>query len=214
LPRSSWFGPASLSGFRAVKYATGPQVYWPYGQVVDQDPGFVIRTAGDPASLIDPLRRATSRVNAETIVAQARPMTSMLAASIADRRFIQILLAIFAALALALASIGIYGLVAFWVAQRTHEVGIRVALGASAGSVFRMVLMQTALPTGIGIAAGLGPAGLLTPLLASQIYGVTARDPIAFGAAALALGTLSMVAALLPARRALHIDPIAALRQE
>jgi putative ABC transport system permease protein len=194
--------------------ATGPQVYWPYGQVVDQDPGFVIRAASDPASLIDPLRRAMARVNAETIVVRAQPMTSMLAASIADRRFIQILLAIFAALALALASIGIYGMMAFWVAQRTQELGIRVALGASAGGVFRLVLLQTALPTGIGIAAGLGAAGLLTPLLASQIYGVTARDPIAFGAAALALGALSMLAALLPARRALHIDPIAALRQE
>jgi putative ABC transport system permease protein len=194
--------------------STGPQVYWPYGQVVDQNPGFVMRASGDPASLTEPLRRATARVNAETIVVQVQPMTTILAASIADRRFIQILLAIFAALALALASIGIYGLVAFWVAQRTQEVGIRVALGASSGEVFRMVLVQTALPTGIGIAAGLGAAGLLTPLLASQIYGVTARDPIAFGAAALALGMLSTLAALLPARRAVRVDPIAALRQE
>lgn len=194
--------------------AAGPQVYWPYGQVVDQNPGFVIRTAAEPASLVDPLRRIISRVNAETIVVRAQPMAGVLAASIADRRFIQILLAVFATLALALASIGIYGLVGFWVAQRTQEVGIRVALGAAAGEVFRMVLMQTALPTGIGIAVGLGAAGLLTPLLASQIYGVTARDPLAFGAAAVALGALSTLASLLPARRALRIDPIVALRQE
>jgi putative ABC transport system permease protein len=192
----------------------GPQVYWPYGAISTQDPGYVIRAAGNPTGLVTEVRRAIAAINPETIVVQAMPMREMLSATIADRSFVELLLAVFAALALLLASIGIYGVVAFWVTQRTQEIGVRVALGASARSVFRLVLAQTAAPVVAGIAVGLTAAFLLTPLLATQIFGVTPRDPIAFTAAAFVLGAVAMAAALFPARRALRIDPAVALRQE
>ena len=141
-------------------------------------------------------------------------MDAMLAGSVADRRFTQILLMIFAALAMVLAAIGIYGVVAFWVAQRTQEIGVRVALGARAESIFRLLLLQTMVPVGAGLAVGVVAAGMLTPYLASQIYGVTARDPWTLGAAAVLLGLVAAVASVLPARRALRIDPMVALREE
>src|SRR5262249_13084773 len=142
----------------------GPQVYWPYGQISTQDPGYVIRAAGNPAGLVTELRRAIAAVNSGTIVVQAAPMREMLSATVADRSFVETLRAAFAGLALLLASVGIYGVVAFWVTQRTQEIGVRVALGASARSVFRLVLAQTAAPIAAGIAVGLTAAFLLTPL--------------------------------------------------
>jgi putative ABC transport system permease protein len=113
-----------------------------------------------------------------------------------------------------LAAVGIYGVVAFWVAPRTQEIGVRVALGATAENIFRLLLLQTTIPVGLGLALGLAAAGMLTPYLASQIYGVTARDPWTLGGAAVLLGVVAAVASLLPARRALRIDPMTALRQE
>jgi putative ABC transport system permease protein len=141
-------------------------------------------------------------------------MEDMLRSSVVDRRFTQILLSVFATLAVILAAVGIYGVVAFWVAQRTQEIGVRVALGATAENILRLLLLQSTLPVGLGLVLGLPVALMLTPYLSSQIYGVTARDPWTLGAAAILLGLVGAAASLLPARRALRIDPIAALRQE
>ena len=113
-----------------------------------------------------------------------------------------------------LAAVGIYGVVAFWVAQRTQEIGVRVALGATAENIFRLLFLQTALPVGLGMVLGLVAAAMLTPYLSSEIYGVTARDPWTLGAAAILLGLVATFASLLPARRARRIDPMAALRED
>ena len=191
-----------------------PEVYWPFEVYGFQEPAFLVRTASDPAKFIAPLRKLAHNADPGGVVLHAQTMDAMLAGSVADRRFTQILLMIFAALAMVLAAIGIYGVVAFWVAQRTQEIGVRVALGARAENIFRLLFLQTMVPVGLGLVVGLVAAGMLTPYLASQIYGVTARDPWTLGAAALLLGLVAAVASVLPARRALRIDPMVALRQE
>jgi len=190
-----------------------PQVYWPYGQILSQEFGMVIRAA-NPESLIQPLRRAIAAVDADTVLEQAETVDHMLSTSLADRRFMEVLLGIFASLALLLASIGVYGVVAFSVAQRTQEIGIRIALGASGSSVFRLVLRQTLLPVGAGLAVGLASAASLAPLLSTQIHGITPRDPAAIAGSLAVLAVVAAAAAMAPARRALRIDPIEAMRQE
>ena len=191
-----------------------PEVYWPFEAFGFQEPAFMVRTASDPAKLISPLRKAMQNSDPGGVILHSQTMEEMLASTVSDRRFTQILLSVFAALAMVLAAVGIYGVVAFWVAQRTQEIGVRVALGATAENIFRLLLLQTTVPVGAGLVLGLAAAGMLTPYLASQIYGVTARDPWTLGGAAVLLGAVAAVASILPARRALRIDPMTALRQE
>ncbi len=193
---------------------SSPEVYWPFEALPAHEPAFMIRTASDPSRLISPLRKLVQGADAEGVILHSETMEDMLRSSIVDRRFTQILLSAFATLAVVLAAVGIYGVVAFWVAQRTQEIGVRVALGATAENIFRLLLLQSALPVGLGLVLGLPVAAMLTPYLSSQIYGVTARDPWTLGAAAILLGLVGAAASLLPARRALRIVPIAALRQE
>jgi putative ABC transport system permease protein len=191
-----------------------PEVYWPFEAFGFQEPAFVVRTISDPTKLVLPLRKALQSTDPGGVVLNSQTMENMLAGSVSDRRFTQILLSVFATLAMVLAAVGIYGVVAFWVAQRTQEIGVRLALGAGHEDIFRLLLLQTTFPVGLGLVLGLLAAAVLTPYLSSQIYGVTARDPWTLGAAAIWLGLVGALASLLPARRALRIDPMTALRQE
>jgi putative ABC transport system permease protein len=193
---------------------TSPEVYWPLEVMPFQEPAFVIRTAADPSKMILPLRRIMQSADPAGVILHSAPIENDLANSVSDRRFTQILLSVFAGLAVLLAAIGIYGVVAFWVAQRTQEIGLRVALGANAENIFRLLLLQTTIPVVSGLGLGLLAAAMLTPYLSGQIFGVTARDPWTLGAAAILLGLVGACASLLPARRALRIDPMTALRQE
>jgi predicted permease len=197
-----------LAGFAS------PEVYWPFETMPVQEAAFVIRTAADPSKMILPLRRVMQNADPAGVILHSAPVERDLASSVSDRRFTQILLSVFAGLAVILAAVGIYGVVAFWVAQRTQEIGLRVALGANAENIFRLLLWQTTIPVGLGLGLELLAAAMLTPYLSSQIFGVTARDPWTLGAAAILLGLVGACASLLPARRALRIDPMAALRQE
>jgi putative ABC transport system permease protein len=190
-----------------------PQVYWPYGQIASREVGFVIR-AGAPDAVAGSLPRVLAAVDANVIFEFARPISDLLAESVAGRRFVELLLSMFAALALTLASIGIYGLVGFSVARRTHEIGVRVALGASAANVFRLVLADTLVPVGAGVAGGLAAAMALSPLLTSQLYGVAPHDPTALSSAAILLAAVAACAAILPVSRALRISPLVAIREE
>jgi putative ABC transport system permease protein len=141
-------------------------------------------------------------------------MTKLVSDASAERRFSLLLLTLFAGLALLLSSIGIYGVMAYSTTQRRHEIGIRLALGAGTGDVLGLVVGQGMRLVGIGLLIGLTGAWLLSRVLTSQLYGVSARDPLTYVAVALVLGVVALAASYLPARRALSVDPMTSLRSE
>ena len=141
-------------------------------------------------------------------------MTQIVSGSIAAQRFTMILLGTFAALALLLSAVGIYGVISYLAAQRTHEIGIRMALGAQPSSISRMILMEGMKFALIGVAVGLAAALALTRLMSQMIFGVGAFDPLTFAGVSLLLIVIAMAACYIPARRAMHTDPMIALRYE
>lgn len=167
-----------------------------------------------PATVIAALRTEVSALDPDVAVEQAMPLSTAIAALLFPQRFAALLVGLFGLLGLALACIGVYGVLAYHVARQTRELGIRVALGADARTVLGMVFRRWAVPTLGGIAVGLGAAALLTPLLGSLLYDVSPRDGAAFAGAPLVLCAVAVLAGLLPARRALGVDPVEALRRE
>jgi putative ABC transport system permease protein len=174
----------------------------------------VLRTRGDAASVLRPVREAIRGLDPDVPVHNPGTMAELQREAVALPRFRSTVMAIFAAAALLLAGIGIYGLVAYSVAQRTAEIGIRMALGAPAGSVLRQVVAQGALMATIGVAAGTGGALMLAGNLRTLLFGVSARDAASFAGAAGALVLVAILASYVPARRAARIDPLLALKQE
>lgn len=174
----------------------------------------VLRTQGDPSAVMGPVRQAVDRLNPDYIVYAVSTMNGVVANTLAARRTSMILLAIFASLALVLACIGIYGVIAYLVGQRTHEIGVRMALGAERGHVLRLILGQGLSMALAGIVLGIVLAAALTRLMSSQLYGVSARDPLTFAGVALVLIAVALIACWIPARRATRVDPIIALRYE
>jgi putative ABC transport system permease protein len=177
--------------------------------------GIAVRSAGPaPATLAGSAQRVLHRIDKDLPAYRVEPMSAMIQRSMAPDRFGTALLGLFAALALALAAVGIYGVVGYHVARRTREVGVRLALGAARGHVLRLVLRQAMGPVLLGAAAGLAVAPFLTRLLESLLYRVGALDPVTFAAVPVALAAVGFLACLLPALRATRIDPLEALREE
>ncbi|HEX5422800.1 MAG TPA: ABC transporter permease [Candidatus Acidoferrales bacterium] len=174
----------------------------------------VLRTKGDPTAVMEPVRRAVQEIDPRVVVYSVSTMDEVVATSFAARRFSMILLAIFAALALALSCVGIYGVISYLVGQRTHEIGVRMALGAQRRDVMRLVLGHGARMALIGIAIGVVAALGLTRLMAGELFGVTAHDPLTFLAVAVVLVIVALLASYVPARRAMRVDPVVALRCE
>jgi predicted permease len=172
----------------------------------------VARTAGDPLSAAGAIRHEIRQMDASLPVANVRPMTEVVATALATPRLTGFLLGVFAAIALALAAVGIYGLVAYQVSQRTQEIGIRLAVGADRSQVLGMVLRQGLALAAVGTTAGLAGAFALTRLMQSLLYGVGPNDPMTFAAVAAALLLVALLASLLPARRASKVSPVIALR--
>jgi len=168
----------------------------------------------DPAAAAATLRKQIADIDPTQPVYDVKTLDHALAESISPRRFNLFLLAAFAGTALVLAGVGIYGVIAYLVAERTREIGVRMALGARRGQVVGMVLGQAAPLAAIGIGAGLVASWGLTRLMSSLLYGVSPNDPAVFAAVAAALGTTAMAACLGPAIKAAHVDPITALRYE
>jgi putative ABC transport system permease protein len=190
------------------------QSYVPFAQNTYDVLTFVLRTRGPSAGLAGAVRAAIRELDPDHPVAGLRPLDELVAASVARQRFAMFLFAVFSAVALVLAAVGIYGVMAYTVARRTGEIGIRIALGAEARDVVRLVLLQGARLVAFGIGLGLGGALLLTRLLGALLFGVAPHDPLTFGATAALLSGVAALACLLPARRATRIDPMTALRAE
>jgi predicted permease len=194
--------------------APRPAVYVPQAVAPNIITTIAVRTTGDPLALAGPIRQLIREIDPNQPVRSIEPLTGVLAESIARDRFFTVLFVAFGGLALVLAAIGIYGVVAYSVGQRTQEIGLRMTLGARRGDVLRMVVGKGMRPVLIGMAIGVTSAIALTRVLASQLYGISATDPAAFAMAVLVLISAAALACYVPARRAVRIDPIAALRSE
>jgi putative ABC transport system permease protein len=175
---------------------------------------FAIRTTGDPAAAIPAFSRAVRAIDANAGIESLLPMEQLVAGSVARQRFYAVMLSMFAGVAAILAAIGIYGVLAYAVVQRTREIGIRMALGAQRAQVLRLILRKGAILTAAGIALGLVGAAAGTRLLQDLLFGVTPLDPRTFIAVSLLFGLVATLASYLPARRATAVDPTVALRSE
>ncbi|MGC1415933.1 MAG: ABC transporter permease [Candidatus Acidiferrum sp.] len=174
----------------------------------------VLRTEGDPTAVMNDVRRAVAEIDPREVVYNVQTMDEVVSNSFAARRLSMILLGAFAALALVLACVGIYGVISYLVGQRTHEIGVRMALGAQHRDVMRLVLGQGASMALIGVAIGLVAALGLTRLMSNQLFGVSAHDPLTFAGVAALLIIVAVAACYIPARRAMRVDPMIALRHE
>ncbi len=189
-------------------------VYTPYWYQTATAMTVVVRTSQEPSAVAPSLRSAIWSLNPETAIANVRTMDKVVTDSVAQRRFQMYLLTGFAAFALLLASLGVFGVVSWSVARRRNEIGVRMALGARSVDVNRIVIRQGMLPVMAGLAIGIVAALALGNILSSLLYGVSARDPMVFGGVTVLLLMVSLLACYLPARRATRIDPIEALRYE
>src|ERR1051326_1984113 len=174
----------------------------------------VVRTTGDPATIAGAVRQAVWAVDKDQPVTNVRTMNEVFAAAISRERFQMLLLALFATLALVLACVGLYGVISYGVAQRTHEIGVRMALGAQPGDVLRLVIRQGMVLTIVGLVLGTIAALAATRVMTDLLYGVTATDAITFISVAALLVLVALLACYLPARRATKVDPLIALRYE
>ncbi|HEV8209597.1 MAG TPA: FtsX-like permease family protein, partial [Vicinamibacterales bacterium] len=194
--------------------ASPAQMYLPFVQAPWPFLTAVARTSAAPEAAVGSLRQALARLDPEQAAGEIRTFDQYLARSIATPRFTAILLGTFAGLALLLAGFGLYGVMAYSVVQRSREIGIRMALGASAADVRALVVKQALRLGATGLAIGVAGALAVTRVLDSQLFGVTASDPLTFAAVSAALITVLVLAAYLPARRATRVDPIVALRAD
>jgi putative ABC transport system permease protein len=191
-----------------------PEIYVPYMQSPSFFMTFAVRTSGDPALVSPALKRAVASADRNQSVSNLQTMAELMEKAIAPRRFKMILLGAFAGLALLLALVGLYGVVSYSVTQRTHEIGVRVALGAGRGEIMRLILVKGIVLMGAGLGAGLAGASALTRYLTGLLYTVTPSDPLTFAAVSLLLTLVALLACYIPARRATKVEPTAALRNE
>jgi putative ABC transport system permease protein len=193
---------------------TSFEVYVSYLQNPMQETNLVVHTSGEPSDLIAAVRSEVLAVDKDQPVSDIKTMGQVLSESVAGRRFNMLLLGLFAVVALILASVGIYGVISYSVTQRTHEIGLRMALGAGASDVIRLVVGQGMILTAAGIVIGLTAAFAVTRVMSSLLFAVSATDPMIFTVISLLLTGVALVASLVPARRAVKVDPMVALRHE
>jgi putative ABC transport system permease protein len=204
-------GTTRLAGVGKDSY---PQVFAPFSQTPNGSMYVVLRTAGNPLAVVSSVRRDVTAVDPTQPIADIRSMEQRVDDNIAQSRLSSLLVGFFALVALALASIGIYGVISYAVAQRTREIGIRIALGATTGEVLRLVVRQGMTPAILGIALGLAGAFMTTRLMSKLLFGVSPTDPLIFAGVTVVLTAVALVACWLPARRAARVDPVTALRYE
>jgi putative ABC transport system permease protein len=197
-----------------VDKATSNQSYEPFAQVPFSSLNIVIRTNGAPAALLGAIRPTVYAVDKDQPIGAIRPLEEIVADSIARQRFAMTLLTVFSLVALVIAAVGIYGVMAYSVVQRTGEFGIRMALGAQQRDVLRLVLAQGGKLVGLGLLIGLTATLAASRAMGSMLFNTSAQDPLTLGTITLLLGAVALVACLLPAARATKVNPIEALRAE
>jgi predicted permease len=191
-----------------------PQYYLPYAQAVITNPFLTIRTSGDPATVENALRAAVREMDKSVPVYQVSPLENYISKSVAQPRFQTMLLSCFAAIALMLSAIGLYGLLSYMVVQRTLEIGLRMALGAQRTDVLRMIVRRGLTLALIGLVAGLAISAMMTRLLSGMLYGIRPSDPVTFAAVTALLLLVSLAASSVPAYRAARLDPMETLREQ
>jgi putative ABC transport system permease protein len=217
---SSWFPKAEIIGVVSDIKTDGlnmppyPEIYRPDSQLPSDDAMLIIRTKAAPETLANTVREEMGRIDRDIPLRLVRTMEGVIADTLWRARLSAWLLGLFAALAAALAAAGLYGVMSYSVNQRTQEIGLRMALGAASGDVLRMVIAEGFKLTVVGLGLGLAAAFALNRLIASQLFGVTATDPLTYGGVAMLLAMVSIVACYIPARRAARVDPMVALRCE
>ena len=189
-------------------------IYWPYAQFPSLFNDLVVRTSGDPFSVVPAIKAQVYSVNSQQPVSQIRTMEQVIGESLAQRRFSLVLIGVFAGVSLVLAAVGVAGVMAYLVAQRTREMGIRMALGAQRRDVFGLVVREGMRTTAVGLFIGLAGALALTRLMAGMLYQVEPGDPLTFALASGLLAGIAFLACYLPARSATRVDPLVALRHE
>jgi putative ABC transport system permease protein len=216
-PPESWMevvGVVSDTIGSSLEQVPMPEVFTPYLQDPSLFMSLVLRTQNAPETLSSAVRSTVESVDKDQPLSELTTMDDILAKSVAPQRFRMLLLGLFALLALALAIVGTYGVISYAVEQRTHEIGVRTALGAGRGDILRLVVAQGFRITALGIVAGIIGALALTRFMANLLYGITATDPRTFTAVALLLSAAALAACYIPARRATKVDPMIALRSE
>ncbi|HEV8485541.1 MAG TPA: ABC transporter permease [Blastocatellia bacterium] len=198
----------------ALEKEAGPGMYLPYEQTPWWFMSVVVRTTSDPATIATAVRREAATLDRDMAAGDARTMQQYLSAAVAGPRFIVLLLEIFGGVAVILAALGIYGVISYSVTQRTHEIGIRMALGATGGDVLRLVLGQGMRLTIMGVLLGVGASVLSTRLISGMLYGVRPTDLATLVAVSVGLTGVALIASFIPARRATRVDPMVALRCE
>jgi putative ABC transport system permease protein len=188
--------------------------YWWFPHTPGRELTLVVRTSGDDISIVDRITAHVRAIDPNQPIGRVRAMSELVADDLARTRFTMLLLGGFAAMALLLAVVGLYGVVSFAAAQRTREIGVRVALGAQRRDVLRLVLRHGAALVVAGLAIGIAASLAMGHFIAGLLYGVAPTDALTLGSVALVLAAVSMAATYLPARRAARVDPAVALRQE
>ncbi len=199
---------------RSLSAEIKPQIYAPHGQDGSEDMALLVRTPLDPAAVAPSIRVAVASLNTSVPVADVRTLAEVRSASIANERFRTVVLAAFGLLALSLAAIGVYGVIAYGVVQRSREIGIRMALGARRAEILRLVVGEGMLTVAVGIAVGLVAAMALSRFIASLLFAIEPNDPSTLVAIGLLIAAVALAACLVPARRAMRVDPAWTLRTE
>jgi putative ABC transport system permease protein len=216
-PNGEWstiVGVVSRVHNEGVDIEPRPQIYWSYRQLVQDRMALVVRTSGDAAAIIAPVRRAIRDIDPDQALYDVQTMSTVVERSLAQRTMVTTLIAAFGAVALLLASVGVYGVIAYGVTQRLREFGIRIALGATRSGVLRMVVGQGVSTATIGAAIGLVVALGFSGVISSMVYGVAPRDVVSIAGALVIMLLVALVASYIPARRASSVDPAEALRNE
>jgi putative ABC transport system permease protein len=215
--KTDWITIVGLVGDTKLYGLANParlEVYIPFRQSASSDMDLIVKSGTDPAALTSAIRGVVASIDHDQPLFAISTMNALVSSSVSTRRITLILLGLFSALALVLAAIGVYGVISYSVAQRTHEIGIRMALGAQRQEVLRMVLTQGLEIAFVGVAIGLAASIGLARLMSSLLFSVGANDPMTFAAVAFLLVVVAVLACYIPARRATRVDPMVALHYE